>query len=194
LLNFPVVKLFNRMLSDYPAARDKLRPHADKLITATVGPVSTKMRVTATGEVEPVGMGEASLSNTPDVAFVVPLALLPRLIRGDENAFSQVEFSGDSELASTLSTIARNVEWDVEEDLSKWVGDIAAHRIVDTAKQANAWQRDARDRATANVAEYLTEERRAFITARELDTLALANETLRDDIARMEARVALLAK
>jgi ubiquinone biosynthesis protein UbiJ len=214
LLNFPIVKLFNRVLSDYPAAREKLRPHAGKLIIATVGPIETKMRVAATGEMELVGEGghastsSSSPNTSPNVGFAadvdaacdahcdvllhVPLALLPRLIRGDETAFSAVEFTGDSELASTLSTIARNVEWDVEEDLSKVMGDIAAHRIVDTAKQANAWQQDARERLTANVAEYLTEERRAFITTRELETLAQANESLRDDIARLEARVARL--
>ena len=41
----------------------------------------------------------------------------------------------------------------------------------------------------ANVAEYLTEERRAFITQRELEELARQNETLRDDIARLDARL-----
>ncbi len=214
LLNFPLIKLFNRVLSDYPAAHEKLRPHAGKLIVATVGPIETKMRVAASGEMELVGEGgRASISSTSpntapnlefdgdveavfdpafDVSLHVPLALLPRLIRGDETAFSAVEFTGDSELAATLSTIARNVEWDVEEDLSKVMGDIAAHRIVDTAKQANAWQQDARARLTANIAEYLTEERRAFITTRELETLAQANEILRDDIARLEARLARL--
>lgn len=191
LATLPVVKLFNRVLSDYPAAREQLRIHAGKSIWAQVGPVTTQMRVTAAGEMEMTGSGADTV---PDVAFQIPLSLLPALLRRDESAFSAVAFSGDSELASTLSTIARNVEWDVEEDLSKVVGDIAAHRIVGTAKAGGAWRRDASERLTENVAEYLTEERRAFITKNELEILARGNESLRDAIARLDARIANLSR
>jgi ubiquinone biosynthesis accessory factor UbiJ len=193
LATLPIVKLFNRVLSDYPAARERLRAHAGKSIGAQVGPVTTQMRVTAAGEMEITGSGAGGGVNVaPDVAFQIPLSLLPALLRGDENAFSAVAFSGDSELASTLSTIARNVEWDVEEDLSKVVGDTVAHRVIGTAKAGRVWQRDAGERLTENVAEYLTEERRAFITKNELEVLARSNESLRDAIARLEARIANL--
>ena len=73
--------------------------------------------------------------------------------------------------------------------MSRVVGDVAAHRMVESAQRARAWQTDARQRFTANVAEYLIEERQAFITTRELETLARQNETLRDDIARLDARL-----
>ena len=76
-----------------------------------------------------------------------------------------------------------------KEDLSKLVGDIAAHRIVDTARHGHEWRQDATQRLTENVAEYLTEEKRAFITADDLETLARENETLRDDLARLDARI-----
>ena len=129
----------------------------------------------------------------PDVSFTVPLSLLPGLASNDATALSQVVFSGDSELAATLADVARNVEWDVEEDLGRIVGDIAAHRIVTTAQRARAWRTEAAQRLGANIAEYLTEERRAFITARKLEELAMQNETLRDDIARLDARLTKLA-
>ena len=126
---------------------------------------------------------------SPDAWFHVALSLLPRLAQKDESAFREVVFAGDGEFVALLSMIAREVEWDIEEDLSKWVGDIAAHRIVDTAKQARAWRQDAGLRFTENVAEYLTEEKRAFITASELESFARDNETLRDEVARLEARL-----
>jgi ubiquinone biosynthesis accessory factor UbiJ len=195
-LNFPLIKFINRVLSDYPAARAQLQAHSGKLIAADVGPVTARMRVTREGEMELVGEvgGDASgESSGPDVSFAIPLSALPKLAIKDEGAFSQIVFSGDSELAATLSDIARNVEWDVEEDLSRALGDVAAHRIVDTAGRVHAWQKDAGQRLSANVAEYLTEERRAFISQRDLDDLTRHNETLRDDIARFDARLAKLA-
>jgi ubiquinone biosynthesis protein UbiJ len=44
------------------------------------------------------------------------------------------------------------------------------------------------------VAEYLVHEREAFITKDQLEQLARDNEVLRDDVARLEARVNLLTK
>ena len=187
---FPAVQFFNRVLSDYPAARVRLQAHDGKVIGVEVGPVLMHMRVTRDGEMELVGNAGAGAPDA-DVSLTVPLSLLPRLVNmnKDESALAQIVFTGDAELAATLSDIARNVEWDVEADLSRVVGDVAAHRMVESAQRARAWQTDAGQRLTANVAEYLTEERQAFITTRELETLAQQNETLRDDIARLDARL-----
>ncbi len=189
MINYPVVKFLNRVLSDYPLARDSLKAHSGKSIHATVGPVSTRLRLSASGEFEMVGSSSDGSSAAPDVAFRISLALLPRLARGDESAFSEVAFEGDSELASALSSIARNVDWDVEEDLSRVIGDIGARRIVGTAQAAREWSSDAKTRLMANVAEYLTEEKRAFATKRDFEMLATDNENLRDALARLEAKI-----
>ena len=189
MVNYPVVKFLNRVLSDYPMARDLLKAHAGKSITATVGPVSTQLRVSENGEFEMVGASKDAKNWLPDVAFRIPLALLPRLARSDESAFSEVIFEGDSEFASTLSSIARNVDWDIEEDLSRVIGDIGARRIVGSAEAAREWSGDAEARLMASVAEYLSEEKRAFATKRDIELLAADNENLRDALARLEAKI-----
>lgn len=186
VLSFPFVKLFNRVLADYPLAREQLAQHAGKVIAARLGPLDVHMRVAEDGRVELIGEGGEI---PPHASFQIPLYLLPRLAQRDDTAFSEVVFGGDSEFAALLSRLARDIEWDVEEDLSKFVGDIAAHRIVDAVRATHEWQRDATQRFTENVVEYLSEERRAFVTRKELETLTQANEALRDDVARLEARL-----
>ena len=188
-LHFPLIKFFNRVLSDYPAARNRLQAHHGKVIATQIGPVVTRMRITLDGEMELAG-NTGNATTAPDVSLALPLSLLPGLATQDAAAFSQIVFTGDSELAATLSDIARNIEWDVEADVSRVVGDVAAHRIVDSARRADAWRKQAGQRLSENVAEYLTDERRAFITSRELETLARQYESLRDDIARLDARLA----
>jgi ubiquinone biosynthesis protein UbiJ len=192
-LDFPLIKLVNRVLADYPLARDRLRIHAGKMVAAQVGPADFRVRIDGHGEIEMVGAGGAA-DETAAVSFVVPLTLLPRLARGEDSAFNAIEFIGDGELAAAISTVARNVKWDVEEDLSRVVGDIAAHRLVGGARDFSAWTRDANSRLMDNFAEYLGEERRSFVTRRDLDELTLANETLRDDLARLEARLGKLTR
>lgn len=201
VVNYPVVRFLNRVLSYYPMARDSLKPHSGKSINAVVGPIALRIRVSAHGEFEMVGDSGNSPSPgegvprkaAPDVAFWIPLQLLPRLARGDESAFSEVAFDGDSEFASVLSSIARNVEWDVEEDLSRVIGDIGARRIVGGANAARHWSSDAETRLMANVAEYLTEEKRAFASRRDFEALTTENENLRDATARFEAKLAATA-
>jgi ubiquinone biosynthesis protein UbiJ len=192
-LHFPIVRFLNRVLSDYPAARGRLLAHQGKVIAVKIGPVKTLMRVSNGGEFELVGdTGDESVGTVADVSMLIALSLLPGLAAKDPEALAKITFCGDSELAATLSDIARNVEWDVEADLSRVVGDVVAHRVVDAAQRTNAWRAEAGQRLTANVAEYLTEERRAFISSRELEELARQNEALRDDIARLDARLSKL--
>lgn len=161
------------------------------MIAMQIGPVVTRMRITPDGEMELVGnIDNLAPAQLPDVSLTLPLSLLPGLAAGDPAALTQITFTGDSELAATLSDITRNVEWDIEADLSRVVGDVAAHRLVGSARDANAFRVQASQRFGENVAEYLTEERQAFITARDLEALTRQNETLRDDIARLDARLA----
>jgi hypothetical protein len=62
------------------------------------------------------------------------------------------------ELAQEISFIARNLDWDFEEDLSQAVGDIAAHRIAGGARAVAHGPRDAALRVAQGATEYWTEE------------------------------------
>ena len=209
-IDYPVAKFLNHVLADYPLARDLLKADTGKTIEATVGIASVRLRVSQNGDFELVGRTKSAADSVPDaapevpllvtlrapsdVAFRIPANLLPRLASGDESAFSEVAFEGNSEFASTLSSIARNINWDVEEDLSQVIGDMAARRIVGSASATRLFIREAESRLLANVAEYLTEEKRAFTSKQELESLASVNENLRDALARLEAKINAVLK
>jgi ubiquinone biosynthesis accessory factor UbiJ len=198
-VNLPAAKLINRVLSDYPMARERLAKYAGARFDTAVGPLSVSLRIRADGGVEPVGEGAA---DAPALTLSIPLAALPGLLARDAGAMKQVHFDShghdSSELAQTLSIIAQQVEWDIEEDVSQLLSragfghqwaDIVAHRAGGAVKASHAWRIDAEQRLAENVAEYLTHERDAFATEEELDQLRRDNQTLRDDVARLEARL-----
>ncbi len=200
--NTAAAKIINRVLGDYPLAGEKLARYAGAHIDVTVGPLAVSLCISHSGGVEPSAASAdaaAAATNPANVRFRISLAALPRLLKKDEAAYREIVFDGDTELAQLLSEIARNVEWDIEEDLSRLLGggrnaDIISHRIVGGAKSLAAVRDEAGQRFTENVAEYLVHERQAFITRDDLETLARDNETLRDDVARLEARLNILAK
>lgn len=80
--------------------------------------------------------------------------------------------------------------WDVEGDLSKVVGDIAAHRLVRTGKQLANWQRQATRNAALNAVEYFTEERPAIAAHRDIDRFYREVGELAGTLSRIEQRIA----
>jgi ubiquinone biosynthesis protein UbiJ len=100
-----------------------------------------------------------------------------------------ISFSGDAELAGALQFLFRNLRWEYEEDLSRVVGDVAAHRIASTGRAFTAWQKDAAERLGQNFAEYLTEEANVLAPPAAVSGFARAVDDLRDAVERLEKRI-----
>ena len=91
-----------------------------------------------------------------------------------------------------IGFVFRHLRWDVEGDLSKAVGDIAAHRLVRTGKQLANWQRQATRNAALNAVEYFTEERPAIAAHRDIDRFCREIGELAGTLSRIEQRIATL--
>jgi ubiquinone biosynthesis protein UbiJ len=115
--------------------------------------------------------------------------LLAALARGEEHAMRSVDVEGNAKLAAEVLVLARHLRWDGEEDLSRLVGDVAAHRLADAGRAFAAWHLDTAQRLAAALADYVTEEKR--LLARRADLAALGDSVarLRDAVARLDKRV-----
>ena len=149
----PATRAVNHVLRTTPLAMQRLATHAGRTIAVHVGPATWAFTVQTTGEVTAAVPGASR-----DLEMRISPFLLPRLAAGDETAAAEIAMQGDTALAEEIGFIARHLTWDVEEDLSRVVGDIAAHRIVTGARAFAAWGREAGVRTAAAAAEYWTEE------------------------------------
>lgn len=100
-----------------------------------------------------------------------------------------LRIDGDADFAQAVSTLVRHLRWDVEEDLSKVVGDVVARRAVAGTSRLVSELRRGRQRAAAGLAEYLLEENPQLVYPRMADELAAGVRALRDDLARLEKRI-----
>ena len=92
--------------------------------------------------------------------------------------------------------LARELETlldDAEEQLSRWVGDVAAHRLAGAARTLAELNTDAARRLAEGLIEYALEERRLLVSRAELEAHAAAGARLRDALQRLEERVERLA-
>lgn len=183
-LDAAAARAANHVLRTAPLAMERLARHAGRTAAFAVGPLRVALTVQTTGEVSGAAEGAAH-----DLEVRIPPPLLPRLAARDEAAWREVAMSGDMELAHEISFIARNLSWDVEEDLSRVVGDVAAHRTLGAARAAHRWGREAALRLAQGAAEYWTEESPLIASRVRVATFVDEVSRLRDDVERLAKRI-----
>jgi len=126
-----------------------------------------------------------------------PLALarLSEPERGADRLFAgEVEIHGDTELAHRFGKILGQIDIDWEEQLSRLTGDILAHELGNAARGAQRWGREARHSLGLDLKEYLQEETRLLPNRWEIEGFLAGVDEVRDDVERLEARVARLER
>jgi ubiquinone biosynthesis protein UbiJ len=182
-LGWPFSLALNHLLEAEPWARARLAPFAGQTVELRNPPFPTLRFVILPGGTVEAGGADPALTVTlkPDALF--------NLARGPEHFLRSLEVSGDPKLASEIMALARHLRWDVEEDLSKLFGDVAAHRLADAGRAFAAWQVDAARRLAESLADYAVDEKRVLIARPEMESFADALARLRDAVERLEKRV-----
>lgn len=165
-------------------ARDRLARFAGHTARVEFGRTILPIRISASGLLEPADfLPQATVSiRLPDDAPV-------RLLTDRASLLSSATVSGSAELAEALGFVFRGLRWDVEDDLSQFVGDIVARRVLQLATRLARWQAQGAASLAFSVAEYLTEENLAIAPRRALERFSSEVDSLRDDFARFEKRL-----
>ncbi len=103
-----------------------------------------------------------------------------------------VTIRGDAEIAQKFRELAMLLKPDVEEELSKLIGDTPAHQALRLVRMATGFGRRAARTSVRNVAEYLAHERRDLVPRAEAEDFYRGVERLREDLDRVEARTQVL--
>lgn len=178
----------NHLLRANAWARDALKAHAGKTVCVRCLPFSTSLVVLESGEVAPAPAGAV-----PEATLTVTPGLLLRMATRDDTAWRDIVIDGDTALAGAVNHLWRHLRWDAEEDLSRVFGDIAAHRMANSVRALGQWARISGDNLARSFTEYVTEERPVIAAANDVAHFAANVDQLRDDLARLEKRVARLA-
>lgn len=173
----------NHLLRRESWARERLLPFAGRIARLEVPPTGVTLAVTSAGEV-------AAADNVePDVTLTVAAASVLDVLRDPQAAATSTQVTGDGEFAEAISYLFTHLRWDVEEDLSKVVGDLAAHRIASFGRDMAQVPGRVVDSVARSVSAYLREERGTVPSRSEVESFNQAVNTLRDDTARLEKRL-----
>lgn len=183
----PLMAAVNHLLRQASWTRSKLAPFAGHTAEIRMPPFEAAFTIVESGQIIPPAAKARS-----EVTITLPLTAPLLLMQGPDAVMRAARLEGSTEFAEALAFVIRNLRWDVEEDLSKLFGDIVAHRLVGGTKGFGSWQQQAAKNLAENLAEYFTEEQP--LIARRSDIAEFSNgiDRLRDDLARLDKRIARL--
>lgn len=179
----PVAAAVNHLLKGASWARERLMPHAGKTARFDLAPFTATFAIRDCGEIE------ETASEAPDACFKLTPGAVLRVLAADRNAWREVQADGDAELARDILYVAQNLRWDAEEDLSRIVGDVVAHRTVQAGNDLKRWLQQSADNLARSAAVYWTEERPLIATRQDIERYVREVDALRDDVARVEKRI-----
>jgi ubiquinone biosynthesis protein UbiJ len=188
----PAILAVNHLLKSAAWARQKLAPFAGHTAKISMPPFVAAFLILEDGYIAAPTPGDETTPE-PEVSITLPATAPLLALQGNDKVMRAARLEGSADFAEALGFVIRNLRWDVEEDLSKVVGDIAAHRIVDGTQKFVVWHQKAAQNLAENLAEYFTEEQPLIARRLAITDFSSDIDRLRDDVARLEKRVQRLA-
>jgi len=190
----PIESILNRNIAGSSRARGLLAQVAGRSIEVRLSATEFRVRVSADEFRIALGTG----GDQPADATIEGSAIALARLALDESAQSVrsggVQLNGDAEIAQLFQRLFLAARPDLEEELSRFTGDVAAHHLANLGREAVAFARKARRTFAQNVAEYLTEESHDLPTRDEVEQYLAAVDGLREATDRLEVRLALLER
>ena len=188
-LESPFAAALNRLLQNEPWARERLLPFAAETLELRAPPLpALRFTIAADGR-----LGIALPPAEPSLVVTIGPGALAAAVKGEDHLLRSIDVAGNAKLASEVMFLVRHLRWDFEEDLAKFVGDAAAHRLAGLARDVAAWHADAAQRIAGSLMEYAVEEKKVLVRRPAIAEFSTALARLRDGVERLEKRVERLA-
>jgi ubiquinone biosynthesis accessory factor UbiJ len=127
-----IVLALNHVLQQESEAMARLSRQKGRVAQINAAQIAISLIATPAGllDIAPAG-AKADLSLT--MIDTNPLTLLQTTLRGEKPA---IQVQGDVQLAAEVNWLVDHVRWDAEEDLSRILGDVPAHSLMQVLRQA----------------------------------------------------------
>ncbi|HEY0561947.1 MAG TPA: SCP2 sterol-binding domain-containing protein [Methylophilus sp.] len=180
--------LITRFLQHLTNQNNWARPHllsfAGKVIQFNFSVANTSVLILEDGSLS--AAGDTAVA---DATVHIPPSLAMRLLAKDETAKSYIKIDGDTHLAAEVSKVLQLMRWDIEEDLSRVVGDIGAYKIGEITQKTLAEIKQQGANAVDMVSEYWQEEKNILAKKRHVEQFNQDVDTLRNDVERLKKRL-----
>lgn len=183
--------LLNRYLNLDPESKEQLRQLSGKVVKLEWGPLTYYWQFKSDS------ISLSKIYNGPtDLLLRGSTFDFVRTIFIKNKALTDIplQVSGDMAFGIQFKALFSNLEIDYEEQLAQILGDTAAYPVMQLLKAIRRWARESVKSLSENLTNYLQTEINGLVSREELQVFFSDIDDLRDDCARLEARLERLEK
>ncbi len=101
----------------------------------------------------------------------------------------EIQMKGDVETGQAFQKILSQLDIDLEELLSQYIGDTPAHKVGNLARGFGEWAKESIELSQENLGDYLKEEKKVLVTDLRMEQFRESLGDLRADVDRLEQRL-----
>lgn len=174
----------NTLLDKQPAAKTRLCRHVGKCVRLALPLLPLSVRIESDG-----GFVATSADAAADLTLIPDPTAVPQWLTGGRMA-DLFRVAGDGVLATDIAHALADFDWVLA--LRPYLGDIAASRVDQFLQSFIGWRAEAVESAGRNLAEYAVYEQAMLAEPLAAREFIAEVDRLREDVDRLEARLALL--
>ena len=177
--------ILNHLLSQNDWMQSKLVNHKDKIVVIEISGFKLVLRVDENGLLQ-------SINNSENFDCFIKLTANDFINQLINNNNGNISIKGDLELANQVSQVLKKIEWDVEEDLSRYIGDIPAIQTTKILKKVITSSQKNIKNITGALLEYWQEENKILTKKRNVEIFYSEVDKIVEDTERLEARIKII--
>ena len=177
--------ILDHLLSQNDWMQSKLVDHKNKIIVIEISDLKLILKVGENGLLH-------SLSEAEKFDCIIKLTVNSLISQLINNNNSNISIEGDLELANQVAQVLKKIEWDIEEDLSKYIGDIPAIKTTKILKKVVTKGQKNIGHITGALLEYWQEENKILTKKRNVEIFNSEVDKIVEDTERLEARIKIM--
>jgi ubiquinone biosynthesis protein UbiJ len=179
--------ILDHLLSQNDWMQSKLVDHKNKIIVIEISDLKLILKVGENGLLH-------SLSEAEKFDCIIKLTVNSLISQLINNNNSNISIEGDLELANQVAQVLKKIEWDIEEDLSKYIGDIPAIQTTKILKKVVARGQKNIGNITGALLEYWQEENKILTKKINVEIFNSEVDKIVEDTERLEARIKIMVE
>ena len=179
--------ILDHLLSQNDWMQSKLVDHKNKIIIIKISDLKLILKVDENGLLH-------SLNEAEKFDCIIKLTVNSFISQLINNNNSNISIEGDLELANQVAQVLKKIEWDIEEDLSKYIGDIPAIKTTKILKKVVTKGQKNIGNITGALLEYWQEENKILTKKRNVEIFNSDVDKIVEDTERLEARIKIMIK
>ncbi len=177
--------IVNHLLSQNDWMQSKLIAHKNKTITISISNFEIHFEIKNNGQLK-------TIDKKKKVDCIIKLSINDFISQIINNNKGKISIEGDLELAKEVSEILKQIEWDIEEDLSKYIGDIPAIHTTRLIKKILHTGKNNINNLTGSLLEYWEEENKILAKKNHVSKFNYEVDQIVEDVDRLEAKINMI--